>query len=463
MTARLMLIALLAAGCGHDVALGGPNTLVRVDPEPSGIHCEEGGVAIQTGLDLDGDAYLDDEEIVSTQYVCNGVSQVECAGGNILEGTVVISETAELAQLAGVNCVDGDLLIAGIDASALALPSLEIVTGDIVVAGNPELTSLDGLASLRNVGRRALVQGNPVLSDLGSLGMLDRAVGLTIIGNDSLTDLRGLEGLTDSRINLNITNNGELVSLAGLENMTSSTEILTIRSNRNLTDASALANLRSVNFVDISGNVALQELRLSSLEKIDLRFIVDNNPALVTFEAPVLATIGDLTSINGNTALGSIALPSLLTAQNVWVRNNTSLTSVSVPSLSFITGNLELTNSPALASTDFGSLLSIGGNLLVSATRLRTFAGFAQVTSVGGTMTVTQNSTLGNFSGLTALERVSGSFIITNNNALTSFAGLDVFSEVGGDLTITGNGSMTRTIAQAFANSITVQGTTTIQ
>jgi len=118
MTTRLILIAGFAAGCGHDVALGGPNTLVRVDSEPAGINCEEGGVAIQTGLDLDGDAFLDDEEIISTQYVCNGVSPVECSGGNILAGTVVVSDAAELAQLAGINCVDGDLLIAGTDATS---------------------------------------------------------------------------------------------------------------------------------------------------------------------------------------------------------------------------------------------------------------------------------------------------------------------------------------------------------
>ena len=463
MTARLTLIALFAAGCGHDVALGGPNTLVRVDSEPAGINCEEGGVAIQTGLDLDGDAFLDNDEIVSTQYVCNGVSPVECSGGTIIEGTVVVSETAELAQLAGVNCVDGDLLIAGTDTTELDLLSLETVTGDIVIAGNSQLTSLAGVASLRNVGRRALIQGNPILADLGSLGTLERALGLTIIGNDGLTDLRGLEGLTDSRINLNITNNGELVSLAGLENMTSSTEIVTIRSNRKLTDATALANLRTVNFIDISGNVELQELRLSSLEKIDLRFIVDSNPALVTFEAPVLATIGDLTSFNGNTALVTLSLPSLLTAQNVWIRSDASLTSVSVPNLSFITGNLELSTAPALAGADFGSLLSIGGNFLVSKTRLGSFVGFAQVSGIGGTMTVTQNHSLPNFSGLVALERVSGNLATTMNNNLSSFAGLDAFAEVGGDLTITGNGSLAPSTAQAFANSITVRGTTTIQ
>src|SRR5689334_24925260 len=90
------------AACHSDVSLGGPNTLVRVDHEDAGVNCATGGVAIHTGLDRDGDTFLDEDEVTSTQFVCNGATDVACAGGNVLEGTITISEPGDFAQLDGV-------------------------------------------------------------------------------------------------------------------------------------------------------------------------------------------------------------------------------------------------------------------------------------------------------------------------------------------------------------------------
>ncbi len=144
----------LVTACGtSDVSLGGPGTIVRVDQEPAGANCEFGGLKILTGLDDDGDRFLDEAEIDSVQYVCNGVTPVQCEGGTIVTGTVAITDTAGFDQLAGVHCVDGDLLITGLDDDQVPdLPDLGIVTGGIVVAGNPNLTDLDGLGAMRRVG-----------------------------------------------------------------------------------------------------------------------------------------------------------------------------------------------------------------------------------------------------------------------------------------------------------------------
>ena len=84
MTSRRWLIAALLVGCTdpHHTS-----TLVRVDQEAAGANCEFGGVAVNTGADSDDSGSLDDAEITSTEYVCNGASVVKCGTGTKLEGT----------------------------------------------------------------------------------------------------------------------------------------------------------------------------------------------------------------------------------------------------------------------------------------------------------------------------------------------------------------------------------------
>ena len=172
------------AACHSDVSLGGPNTLVRVDPEPDGPNCPTGGVAIHTGLDRDGDTFLDDSEITSTQYVCNGQTTVQCAGGKVLSGTITVRAPGDWSQLDGVDCVDGELLVAGATGTSIpSHPDLRIVTGDLVIAGNPNLTSLAGLDQLRQVGGNYLIQGNAALTSIAALGALTRAGSIQLVAS----------------------------------------------------------------------------------------------------------------------------------------------------------------------------------------------------------------------------------------------------------------------------------------
>ena len=50
----------------------GDSALTRTIAEPSGGHCANGGVRIETGLDKNGNHSLDDKEVTGTSYVCNG-------------------------------------------------------------------------------------------------------------------------------------------------------------------------------------------------------------------------------------------------------------------------------------------------------------------------------------------------------------------------------------------------------
>jgi hypothetical protein len=49
----------------------GKNSLVRLDPDASGTNCAYGGMAVKSGLDLNGDKVLNDTEVTTTQFVCS--------------------------------------------------------------------------------------------------------------------------------------------------------------------------------------------------------------------------------------------------------------------------------------------------------------------------------------------------------------------------------------------------------
>lgn len=50
----------------------GLNNLTVLNDEPQGLNCENGGVRIENGLDLNSNAVLETNEISTTTYLCNG-------------------------------------------------------------------------------------------------------------------------------------------------------------------------------------------------------------------------------------------------------------------------------------------------------------------------------------------------------------------------------------------------------
>jgi hypothetical protein len=87
---------------GADGVAGG--NAVRVQPEPAGVNCPNGGLAIQTGPDTNDNQALDDAEVTSTTYSCDGL------------GTQALVTTS--AEPAGMNCPNGGTRIdSGLDAN----------------------------------------------------------------------------------------------------------------------------------------------------------------------------------------------------------------------------------------------------------------------------------------------------------------------------------------------------------
>jgi hypothetical protein len=463
MTRTIALISLLAAACGtSDVSLGGPGTIVRVEPEPAGANCANGGLKILTGLDDDGDRFLDDEEIDSVQFVCNGESPVQCEGGTIIAETVAITDPAEFDQLEGVHCIDGDLLITGLDVEHIPdLPDLGIVTGGIVVAGNPALLDLDGLGAMRRVGGTYLIQANEALEDLVGLGMIQTARSIAVVGNNALTALDGLENLVSFSGGIRVSNNASLTSLRGLDRLEECSGTITVAQNRELIDLS-LGSLRTVTVLDVISNTSLPALSLPALDRIEVRMTVGSNPAMTDASMPQLTTVGDGLRFEDNAALTRVSAPILVTTNGMGLDGDVALSNLDMPNLIFITGRLQLHDLPALTQIRLPALSTIGSDLIVNGVQIQNFSSMSSLSSVGGNLVIQANSNMANFTGLGQLTLVAGDMTVTGNAGLSSMAGLEGMTEVGGALTITNNPILPTSQAQQFANRISVGSTTTI-
>lgn len=115
---------------------------------------------------------------------------------------------------------------------------------------------------------------------------------------------------------------------------------------------------------------------------------------------------------------------------------NTKLTTLKLPKLTSIGGDLQISFNNALSDLD----------------------GLPALASVGGALLIGSNSALRNVDGLSKLTTVSGRAIIAGNGSLTSVDGLSSLTSVGGDLAISSNRKLPSGTAEAVANRARVSG-----
>jgi len=438
------------------------NTLVRIDQELPGENCEYGGLAIHTGRDTNLNGDVDDPEILTTSYVCNGPPEAGCADPNAPTGVVVVQTPADMAALAGVTCIDGDLIIAGYPDATFAPLDLEQVTGSITIAGNATLSTLDGFAQLTKV-RTFSIQGNDQLSDISSVGQLSQISALMITGNDALLDLSGLDTWMELRPNLTVSNNASLTSLHGLENVQFALQQIHIKDNPALQSLSPLGPVKIIGLIDISGNISLPTIDLPELQKINVTFSASANAALTTVSIPKLSTASGLT-FSSNPLLQTIELDELAVANSLSLAADSELVTFPAPNLAAITGHLDLPVLPAPTTVELQNLQSIGGWLYMQAMpSLSALSGLSSLRKVSGDLTVHTCDGLMSFAGLGDLQQIAGSLLVQNNAGLTSFTGMQgSLTTIGGNLSILSNTQLAAGTAQSFAGSVTVGGTVTI-
>jgi len=123
-------------GQGQD----GHSTLIDTADEPPGPNCPAGGFIVSSGLDLDDDGILDPEEVTSTEYLCNGQTGQD--------GHSTLISTAE--EPPGPNCPAGGFIVSsGLDLDGNGVLEPEEVTATEYVCNGED--GQDGLGSLVSV------------------------------------------------------------------------------------------------------------------------------------------------------------------------------------------------------------------------------------------------------------------------------------------------------------------------
>lgn len=70
----LALLVLLLLSCEGDVGPSGIDSLIETSDEPAGINCATGGLKVDIGLDTNKNGVLDANEIKTTKFICSGAA-----------------------------------------------------------------------------------------------------------------------------------------------------------------------------------------------------------------------------------------------------------------------------------------------------------------------------------------------------------------------------------------------------
>jgi hypothetical protein len=451
---RVLVIALVAGGCGLERT--GPLTAARIDlGDPSPV-CPDGSLLVSTGTDSNGDRELQDDEVTTTTVVCEPAATAGCSDrAHQATGPITLPLSPEREdKLRDVICIEGDVIVINSDEDEVhGLAQLAQVTGNVVLAGDPFMASIDGLAELRTVGGTYLVQGNDDLADLHGLAGLASTGRLAFVANDHLPDLGGLEPLTAITGDLEITDNPELASLTGLQHVTNIHGDVVINGNGALTNLAALDRLTSADSVDISHQLALTTIALPGLQSLEHDLVIENDDGVVSLALPELAAVRDV-HVTSNQALRDLALPAMHAMSSLEVTEDPSLAELSVGPAGTV-DRVELRSLPALTSVEMPKTTTIH-KLALDQVALADFSGFALTTL--GELSVTSCRALTSFTGLQVETLTS---LRATDSGIKSFDGLDKLETISGDFTFTGNQVKGEPV-RAFVGHVRVGGSTTI-
>jgi len=468
-----------------------PPIVIRLVAEPIGAHCAEGGTAVQSGPDRNGNGRLDDDEVVKVDYACgealvtrlvaeppgarcvaggvvfqlgrdldrdgllgdDEVEQAEVECGDVLSRDVSVQTAAEVAALAGITIIGGSLAVNAAALTELALPHLVQVRGSLEIADDnllqrvaaPVLQTIGGRLTLARDGQLATIEAP----------QLHRVGGLVIDGNAGLHDLTGLPALSDIVGEVNISRNASLV----YADLTAAA----LRGELTVEDNAALAHA-SWTFGFTAGAVHIA--RNLSLETVDLGQPFAGTAGAVTIASnPVLRhvaidgfQIAGL-AIDDNPALVEASLAVSLVTGPLAVRGNgplsLTLTALSQSELG-IAGSLSLSGPIAALHSRYPLVAT--GDCTIDATQLASLDQLNQVMQCGGAVHVTGNPRLaaipvlavgsslevrGNAALRTlpflAQDEIAGDLEVSDNAVLHDAPSLELLRRVRGNVTIAGN------------------------
>ncbi len=326
--------------------------------------------------------------------------------------------------------------------------SLTEVNDLISIQYNGGLVGIDGLSSLRSVNGELRIANNPELKSINGLVNLNAVGGLAIMNNPKLVNVKGLNSVVKVADNLGnpgyftIEGNDALINLQGFSAL-ESTNYFNIVNNRQLSDLDDFVSLRAVSGIYITDNPKLSKINaFANIDSIAGELRIQNNDKLINLNAfSSLQRVGSI-SIYENQSLASIDGLSNIQqvgaglGSSIWISNNDALTHIDgFSSVNKIGGPVAIKYNPSLESVDgFSSVTQFNGHAEISNNDVLTsISGFNKLTQIsesgfGVGIIVNQNPRLAAFNGFSALKIIYGSttaFLeIGDNPLLTNFDGL---------------------------------------
>ncbi|KAK7681268.1 hypothetical protein QCA50_015655 [Cerrena zonata] len=261
-------------------------------------------------------------------------------------------------ELTGVEQFYGKLTIQNATkAETLNAPSLQLVSGDLVITANTVLSTLN-LAQLTTVGTFNL-NALPALEKTGLSSGITSADEIII----SDTGLTSLDGINVYKLKVfNVNNNGDIESIdSGLQKVT---DTLSISYNAEKVDVS-LDDLTEANVVYLQ---SINSLSVSNLTKITGSLSLDSNSIdKIEFKGlesnwtfPQLSSIGGALKIEDNEELSSFdGFPKLKTIGGSVVLSG-KFDNGTFDSLNKVSGGFNLTSTGDLSCSDFTKLNKAG-------------------------------------------------------------------------------------------------------
>ncbi|NBD07438.1 DUF7151 family protein [Corallococcus silvisoli] len=421
----------------------------RHQTEPAGSHCARGGTRVDFFQDSNHDGTPDPGGFTSTVYVCHSI--------RVHDGMFVVTSPVDLVALEGVTHLRGELRISAPTLTDASLPALSVIQGALTVVANSSLRRLS-LPALRFVGGDVAVRSNARLDSL-TLGTAASAPlwverSLLVEDNPLLPTLEGLAAV-QPRDSITLRANDSLVEPGQLSFVTVLQGSVLFQDNLQVKRTPFVHLTRVHGDVRITNNSLLTApFGLEQLTSVDGTLELKNN-ALLEQLAPLgqLTSVGQLELIGNPRLENTVGLDKLTFAGSIHLQGNTGLLSAGdMPLLQrvdegfFVRFNAQLQRVHRLPQ-----LRGTGAVTLTVNDALTSLEGFSRVTWLH-TLEVLGNKQLATLGDLSALRELR--FLnLQGNPALTGF-NLGELARVTDDFVVVDNAKLPTCLATALAANV---------
>jgi hypothetical protein len=356
------------------------------EPTPSDL-------ARECGADgrLDGDVVILSSADVALLEGCT-----ELRGNLTIQASVAdLSPLRQLVRVRGTLAIvggppslaglEGLTQVQNLDLDSIAALTLQPLSGlqrvrRLSIRGSVPQGDLSGLGGI--VSLRELTLGDSSLPSLAGLSVPASMFAISIV-NSTISDASVLAGVSQIVQNLALINVRGLTTLDAFSSLTS-VRALNLGFNPDLVQIDGLANLSQVDSIGIEGHPRLEHVpdfeairfaegvaiinnavlsnfpRFSQLERVT-QLLIEDNPALERVDLPTLGAPAGSTDqssivIARNRALTRISAAALRATGSLAIAENSTLTTVELPSLLFVADRFDVVMNPLLGGTSLDPL-----------------------------------------------------------------------------------------------------------